>query len=261
MIRLDNVWKTYRERGHRTVVAAGVDAVFPEGVSVALLGRNGSGKSTMLRMIAGTQQPDIGTISITGTVSWPVGFAGSFHGELSGAQNTRFIARVYGVDTDELMEFVNDFANLGPQFHHPMRTYSSGMRSRLAFGISMGIRFDTYLVDEVTSVGDTDFKAKAKKVFSERMKNSAAIVVSHSQQMVRDMCDAGAVLENGTFTYYDDVRDAIAHHEWNWKTARAVMDRWHGNRTATIGDAKTILVVSALQRPVGANAYRLSVGP
>ena len=219
MIRLDNVWMSYHETGHRTVVAAGVDALFPDGVSVALLGRNGSGKSTMLRMIAGTQQPDIGTITTTGTVSWPVGFGGSFHNEMSGAQNTRFIARVYGVDTDELMEFVQGFANLGPQFHHPLRTYSSGMRSRLAFGISMGIKFDTYLVDEVTSVGDTDFKMKAKKVFAERMKDSAAIVVSHSKKMVRDMCDAGAVLENGTFTYYDDVRDAIAHHEWNMENS------------------------------------------
>ncbi|MEL6617695.1 MAG: ABC transporter ATP-binding protein [Pseudomonadota bacterium] len=225
MIRLENVWKSYRERGHRTVVAAGVDAVFPSGVSVALLGRNGSGKSTMLRMIAGTQRPDIGSISIAGTVSWPVGFGGSFHNEMSGAQNTRFIARVYGVDTDELIDFVSDFANLGPQFHNPMRTYSSGMRSRLAFGISMGIKFDTYLVDEVTSVGDTDFKLKAQKVFAERMKDSAAIVVSHSEKMVRDMCDAGAVLENGTFTYYDDVRDAIAHHAWNMENS----PRLHGN--------------------------------
>ncbi|WP_137702837.1 ABC transporter ATP-binding protein [Marimonas lutisalis] len=215
MIELIDVWKSFVETGHRTVVAAGVNAVFPTGVSVGLLGRNGSGKTTMLRMIAGTMKPDSGQIKVAGTLSWPVGFAGSFHGELTGAQNTRFIARVYGVDTDELMAFVEEFADLGPQFHHPLRTYSSGMRSRLAFGVSMGIKFDTYIVDEVTSVGDTDFKVKAKKVFHERMKNSSAIVVSHSQNMLRDMCDAGAVLENGTFTYYDDIRDAITHHEWN----------------------------------------------
>ncbi len=219
MIELIDVWKSFIESGHRTVVASGVSAVFPTGVSVGLLGRNGSGKSTMLRMIAGTMKPDHGTIHATGTISWPVGFAGSFHNELSGAQNTRFIARVYGVDTKELMAFVEEFANIGPQFHHPIRTYSSGMRSRLAFGVSMGIKFDTYLVDEVTSVGDTDFKMKAKKVFSERMKESSAIVVSHSKKMIREMCDAGVVLENGTFTYYEDVVDAISHHEWNMKNS------------------------------------------
>lgn len=215
MIRLDNIWKSYYESGHRTVCAMDISATFPDGVSVALLGRNGSGKSTLLRMIAGTQQPDHGRITISGSVSWPVGFGGSFHNELSGAQNTRFIARAYGVDTDELMAFVGDFADLGPQFHHPIRTYSSGMRSRLAFGVSMGIKFDTYLVDEVTSVGDTDFKLKSKKVFADRMKTSSAIVVSHSKAMLRSMCDAGGVLENGQFIYYDDVLDAIAHHEWN----------------------------------------------
>lgn len=215
MIVLRDVWKTFRLSGQRTTIAAGVNAVFPDGVSVGLLGRNGAGKSSLLKLIAGTMDPDHGTITSTGSVSWPVGFAGSFNGDLTGAQNTRFIARAYGVDTEELMDFVEGFANLGKHFHQPFKTYSSGMRSRLAFGTSMGIRFDTYLVDEVTSVGDTDFKRKAKQVFADRMANSAAIVVSHSTRMLRDMCDAGAVLEDGAFTYYEDIRDAIAHHEWN----------------------------------------------
>ncbi|MDW4498121.1 ABC transporter ATP-binding protein [Sulfitobacter sp. D35] len=215
MIRLENVWKSYTRGGHRTVVAAGINATFPSGVSVALLGRNGAGKSSMLRMIAGTMPVDRGRIWSTGTISWPVGFSGSFHAELSGAQNTRFIARLYGVDTDELMDFVGGFSNLGHHFYNPLRTYSSGMKSRLAFGISMGIKFDTYLVDEVTSVGDRDFKRKARRVFKARMADSSAIVVSHSTKMVLDLCDAGAVLENGNFIYYEDIRDAIEHHDWN----------------------------------------------
>ena len=225
MVRLENVWKSYHQSGHRTVVAAGLNATFATGVSVGLLGRNGAGKSSLLRMIAGTMPVDRGQIWSDGSISWPVGFAGSFHGELSGAQNIRFIARTYGVDTDELIDFVEGFANLGHHFHHPLRTYSSGMRSRIAFGVSMGIKFDTYLVDEVTSVGDKDFKTKAKQVFAARMENSSAIVVSHSASMMRDMCDAGAVLENGSFTYYDDIRDAIAHHEWNMKNGPSPMLR------------------------------------
>lgn len=215
MIRLENVWKSYRQGGDTTSIVKGLNAVFPTGVSVGLLGRNGAGKSTLLKMISGVMPCDSGRITSTGSVSWPVGFAGSFHGELTGAQNTRFVARAYGVDTNELMDFVEDFAELGKHFYHPIRTYSSGMRSRLTFGVSMGIQFDTYLVDEVTSVGDRDFKAKAKRVFADRMAKSGAIVVSHSTRMIRDMCDSGAVLERGTFTYYDDIRDAIAHHAWN----------------------------------------------
>ena len=154
MIRLENISKSYVLDGVRRTVADGINVVFPTGVSVGLFGRNGAGKSTLLRIIAGTIKPTSGRILSDGTISWPVGFAGSFHGELTGAQNTRFIARVYGVDTDALTAFVEDFAELGPHFHMPFRTYSSGMRSRLACGVSMGIRFDTYLVDEVTSVGD-----------------------------------------------------------------------------------------------------------
>jgi capsular polysaccharide transport system ATP-binding protein len=217
LIRLENVCKSFRQGGDRTIITAGLNAVFPTGVSVGLLGRNGAGKSTLLRMIAGTSPIDSGRISSTGSVSWPVGFAGSFHAELTGAQNTRFIARIYGVDTNDLMDFVEGFADLGKHFYHPLRTYSSGMRSRLAFGVSMGIKFDTYLVDEVTSVGDKDFKEKAKQVFADRMKDSSAIVVSHSTAMIRDMCDSGAVLERGTFTYYEDVGEAIEHHAWNIK--------------------------------------------
>src|SRR5690606_20736137 len=128
-------------------------------------GRNGAGKSTLMEMIGGTMEPDAGSIEVTGTVSWPVGFSGSFNKDMTGLQNTRFVARVYGVDTEGLVAFVRHFAELGGHFRMPIRSYSSGMRSRLAFGVSIGIPFDTYLVDEVTSVGDAAFKEKSRIVF------------------------------------------------------------------------------------------------
>jgi capsular polysaccharide transport system ATP-binding protein len=215
MIRLENLTKTFTLDGHRHVVLDNVNAEFRSGLSVALLGRNGAGKSTLLEIFAGKMAPTSGRVVSTGSISWPVGFAGSFHPELTGAQNTRFVARIYGVDTEELVRFVKDFAGLGPHFHLPFRTYSSGMRSRLAFGVSMGIPFDTYLVDEVTSVGDARFRVKSSAVFKERMKSAGAFVVSHSMRMVRDLCQAGAVLEGGGLTYYDDIEEAIAHHERN----------------------------------------------
>ncbi len=212
MIRFEQLTKSFWVRGERKVVIDGLDMALPSGQSLALLGRNGAGKSTLLQMIAGTMRPDSGRVHYDGTISWPVGFGGSFHRDLTGAQNVRFIARIYGIDTDELVDFVEDFAEIGKHFYMPVRTYSSGMRSRLAFGASMGIHFDTYLVDEVTAVGDAAFRAKSRQVFMERMKSSSAIMVSHDMTQVEEFCDAGIVLSQGQLEYFDDVKTAIERH-------------------------------------------------
>lgn len=215
MIRFENVTKEFILDGRRKVIMRNVDLEFPHRRSIGLLGRNGAGKSTLLQMIAGTMPPTSGRVVTQGAISWPVGYAGSFHGELSGAQNCRFIGRVYGVDTDELIDFVEDFAGLGVHFHLPLRTYSSGMKSRLAFGVSMGVAFDTYLVDEVTAVGDAAFKARSDELFKARMKNAGAVVVSHSMGQIRRLCDAVVVLEDGDLRYYEDVDKGIARHNKN----------------------------------------------
>lgn len=217
MIRLENLHKSFHYRGTVKHVARGVSIDFPPGRSIALLGRNGAGKSTLLNMLAGSMTPDEGRIVIEGTVSWPVGFQGSFHRDLTGAQNTRFLARVYGVDTAEMMAFVESFAELGNHFHQPVRTYSSGMRSRLGFGCSMAIRFDWYLVDEVTAVGDAAFKDKSAAVFRDRMEHSSAVFVSHSMGDVRRVCNSAVVMENGSLRYYRDLEEGIAQHERNMK--------------------------------------------
>lgn len=213
MIEVRDLRKTYYVKGVGKTVANSLNLTFPSKMSVGLFGRNGAGKSTLLRMIAGVEDPDSGSIRSDGTISWPVGFAGSFHPHLTGAQNTRFVARVYGIDTEELMDYVEDFAGLGVHFHAPFRTYSSGMRSRLAFGVSMGIKFDTYLVDEVTSVGDAVFRKKSKVLLRERIGESAAIVVSHSMPLMSEVCDAGVVLIDGNAHWFDDVDEAIEVHE------------------------------------------------
>jgi len=212
MITLKNVTKTYRTKGARKWVLKNANLTFPQGRSIALLGRNGAGKSTLLKMISGAIDCDKGEIICKGSISWPIGFAGSFHPDLTGAQNARFLARVYGVDTDELITFTKDFAELGDFFYMPFRTYSAGMRSRLAFGVSMAVPFDTYLVDEVTSVGDANFRKKCDDVLKFRMKNCGAIVVSHSMTTVRELCDCGAVISDGEIVFYDDVSQAIHQH-------------------------------------------------
>ena len=185
MIRLENLCKTYRIEGTSKIVANNVTFTFPSRRSIAIFGRNGAGKTTLLRMIAGTLPYDSGRIIKTGTVSWPVGFTGGFHGDLTGEQNTRFIARISGVDSDELVDYVRDFAELDQYFWLPVRTYSSGMRARLSFGVSMGVYFDTYLVDEVTATGDATFREKSTAVFAERIAHSGLIMVTHSLETAR----------------------------------------------------------------------------
>ncbi|GAA6194536.1 ABC transporter ATP-binding protein [Phaeobacter gallaeciensis] len=214
-VHLENVCKTFRLQGASKTIAHNITLDIPQGRSIALLGRNGTGKSSLLQMIAGAIQPDSGEIVSQGSVSWPVGFQGSFHRDLTGAQNAKFLARVYGVETRELLDFVADFAELGAHFHQPVRTYSSGMRSRLGFACSMGIHFDVYLVDEVTAVGDAAFKRKSEALFMNRLQSSGALFVSHSMPSIRRVCDAGAVLENGRLQFFDDVEEAINRHERN----------------------------------------------
>lgn len=209
IVQINAVNKSFHGQGRKIVVADNISLAIPAGTSVALLGVTGAGKSTLLNMISGSLRPDEDRILRNGTVSRPVGFAGSFHGDLTGAQNTRFVARTYGVDTDELLDFVTDFANLGDQINDPVRGYSSGMRARLAFALSMGLPFDLYLVDEVTAVGDAKFRAKSAIAFKSRMENAGAITVSHNMDQLRNLCSAGMVLRDGKLIWFDNVNDAI----------------------------------------------------
>lgn len=215
MIELRNLTKIFTLHGRQKVICDNINLVVPSLISVALLGRNGAGKSTLLKILAGNMEPTSGEVLTDGTISWPVGFAGSFHPDLTGAQNTKFVARIYGVDTEAMSRFVEDFARLGQHYRLPFRTYSSGMRSRLAFGVSMAIPFDTYLVDEVTATGDAAFRKSSSELFRDRMRNAGSFVVSHSIGTIRELCDVGLVLEDGAATYYEDLEEAIAHHERN----------------------------------------------
>lgn len=212
MIRLEGVGRSIRRGGRRIAVADGIWAEFPAGRSVALLGRNGAGKSTLLRMIAGLTPPDRGRIRRQGQVSWPVGFAGGFHPDLSGNANLGLLARLYAVDAAALRDFVATHSGLGDALAQPFRVYSSGMRARLAFTASMAIRFDTYLVDEVTAVGDQAFRAQSEAMLADRLSRAGAIVVSHSLPLLRRICDCGAVLEGGRLVFHDDLETAIAEH-------------------------------------------------
>lgn len=212
MITLDHVSKRFRHQGADRVVARDISFAFPPGERVGLLGRNGAGKSTMLKMLSGLIRPDSGRIHAAGLVSWPVGFAGSFHADLTGAQNIRFLARLYGLPVRDACKQARDISGLGDQIDWPLRQYSAGMKSRLAFAASMLVQFDTYLVDEITAVGDGAFRKRCEAILSERLKDRNAVIVSHSFEVIERLCTSAVVLEQGRFFYYRRPAKAIEHY-------------------------------------------------
>ena len=213
MIQLDHVSKSFRRERVTRHILHDVSFEVPSDRNIAILGRNGAGKSTLMRLIAGTLQPDRGKVIRHRRVSWPMGFSGAAHPALTGAQNTRFVARIYGRDSAGLDEYVQDFAELGAYYHLPVSTYSSGMKARLAFALSMGVDFEVYLVDEVIGVGDTTFRRKCADAFRQRMDRSRVLMISHNAATLRQFCDAGLVIEAGRLTYFDTVDAAIDAHE------------------------------------------------
>ncbi len=219
MIEFRDVSKHYLTPTSRKVIVDRLSLRLPAGSKVGLLGRNGAGKTTLLAMVAGTAPPASGEIRRKGAISWPLGFGVSFHPDLTGKQNARFVARIYGVDTDALVDYVADFAEIGEFMNMPVRSYSSGMKARLAFGMAMGMEFDWYLVDEITAVGDSRFRRKSLAVFKSRLKDAGLLMVSHNTGTIRDYCTSGLVIENGRAEFFPDVREAIARHEANMRRA------------------------------------------
>jgi capsular polysaccharide transport system ATP-binding protein len=209
MIQLDRIFKFYKTGEHVQIVLDHVSVVFQSGFSYGFLGVNGAGKSTTLRLIAGTELPNSGRIRRSVRVSWPLGFAGGFHPLMTGRENVKFVARVYGADVKSVIHFVEDFSELGDYMDAPVKTYSSGMMARLAFALSMAIEFDCYLIDEVTAVGDIRFQARCKAAFDRRREHSDLIVVSHSMQTIKDYCDRGVVLVDGQLIMFEAIDNAI----------------------------------------------------
>ena len=208
MIVLENITKIYPTNLGPHVVLHDVSLTIPVGTSIGLLGRNGAGKSTLLRILGGAEMPTAGTVRREARVSWPIGFTGAFHGSLTGEENCRFAARIYSQDVDYVVESTKEFADIGRYFYIPVRTYSTGMRARLAFGLSMSIDFDVYLVDEVTAVGDLSFRNKCNLALKAKRRTGSLVVVSHNMPTIRHLCDRCAVLERGTLSMYDSVDEA-----------------------------------------------------
>ncbi len=212
MIALERVSKSYRTAAGRRVVLDDTTIEFAAGHNVGILGGNGVGKSTLIRLIAGSEMPDRGRITRHARVSFPLGFGGTFHGALSGRENIAFMARVYGAAVRPTIRFVEEFAELGEYLDMPVQTYSAGMRARLAFGACLAIEFDVYLIDEVTEVGDERFRKRCAAAFRERLRRSDIIVASHNAHTIRQYCDRAAILSNGRLQMFDNVAGAFEQY-------------------------------------------------
>jgi capsular polysaccharide transport system ATP-binding protein len=218
MLKLQNVTKFYKIKSKRHYVIRDLSYEFPENTSIAILGANGAGKSTLLRLLGGIELPNTGSIITNKSISWPVGLGSGYLMNLSARENIRFVCHIYNKSRHErlrITEFVYNFAEIGKFFDMPIETYSSGMRGRVNFGLSMAFDFDYYLVDEVTGVGDPFFKKKAAEVFQEKRKKAGILFVSHNIKQIRETCDIGVYLENGKFTVYQDIEEAIKRYQKN----------------------------------------------
>lgn len=213
MIELQNVSKYYPTRFGRQYVLKEVTFTLPADRNIAILGANGAGKSTLLRLLGGMDMPSRGKIVRHNRVSWPLALSGGFQGSMTGRENTRFICRIHGIyDTHPVEEWVKAFSEIGKAFELPIKNYSSGMKSKFSFAVSMAFEFDTYLIDEITAVGDARFKKKCNDVFEQKQQSANLIMVSHDMGTLRRQCDMGILLHQGVLSLYPDIEEAIARY-------------------------------------------------
>lgn len=207
MISLSNVTKTYHTRFGPNKVLDDVSFTLAKGQAIGVMGRNGAGKSTLTRILSGVEYPTSGSVDRQMSVSWPLGYAGAFQSSLTGADNTRYVARIYGAPVKETLEYVEEFAQLGRYFRMPIKTYSAGMHARLAFGVSLAIDFDCYLIDEVVGAGDHRFAERCQQALQERRRKGALLMISHDVHILKDYCDSGAILSNGKLSFYETLEE------------------------------------------------------
>ncbi|MET0240242.1 MAG: ABC transporter ATP-binding protein [Sphingobium sp.] len=215
MIRTENVFKVYPTRSGDRTVLNDISFTLDRGEKLGVLGRNGAGKSTLVRLVSGAEQPTSGSVTRTMSVSWPLAFGGAFQGTLSGLDNIRFISRIYKQDYNQNIDFVAQFTELGLYLKEPVKSYSQGMRARLAFAISMIIEFDCYLIDEINAVGDVRFHERCEVELFQKRSDRAMLIISHDTNYVRQHCSRFSVLHEGHMHFYTDFDQAYDQHMYN----------------------------------------------
>ena len=216
MIEVNNLTKSFLYKGKKNIVFNNISFQIYDGESVALMGRNGAGKSTLLRLLGGTDIPDSGTIKSNNSISWPVGLEGGFQGSLTGKENVIFVSKLFlGNDRKKILEkvrFVEEFAEIGKYFYRPFKTYSSGMKSRVTFGLSMAFQFDYYLIDEVTAAGDQKFREKCSEALQKLHQKASFIMVDHNLWGLEFHCDRAFILHEGSLLMFDNIKEGINKH-------------------------------------------------
>jgi capsular polysaccharide transport system ATP-binding protein len=223
MIHFKNVSKYYPTKQGRSYVFKDINMSLPTDRNIAILGPNGVGKSTLIKMLGGADFPSSGEIKSEQRISWPLGLQGGLQGSMSARENVRFVARINGFrDTQPVEQQVADFAQIGSYFDEPVKTYSNGMRSKITFGLAMAfeLNFDVLLIDELTAVGDANFKAKSKKILLEKYEDTKLIMVNHSINELKQFCQAGVVIKNQTLNYYPDLDMAIEDYKETYTNAK-----------------------------------------
>ena len=216
MIELQNVTKYFRTPHGKKYLLKNVSFTIPEGVNVGIFGRNGAGKSTLMKMLGRIEFPNEGKILSDKSFSWPMGLSGGFQGNMTGRANVKFVCRIYGKHINEInksIEFVKDFSELGDYFDMPIKTYSSGMKSRLSFGLSLAFDFDYLLIDETLSVGDKRFKKKSKEALMKKIESCNVLLVSHSMSTLVEICDVGIVVDSAKLYYFENIKDAVKMYD------------------------------------------------
>jgi capsular polysaccharide transport system ATP-binding protein len=214
MIKVSNLTKSFRYQGKKTTIFRDLNFTINTGESIAILGANGAGKSTLLRILGGIDLPDSGKIETDASISWPVGLVGGFQGSLTGRENVTFVSRIYADKRDipDKIRYVEEFAELGVYFDRPFKTYSSGMRSRVTFGLSMAFNFDVYLIDEITAAGDQRFREKSKRILVDRRQHADFLMVDHNLWGLQLHCDRAFILDGGKIEEFSSVEEAVAIH-------------------------------------------------
>jgi len=251
MIIFDNVTKYYTANGSRKYILKNVSLTIPTGRNIAILGPNGAGKSTTLRLIGGAEAPNSGTVSSDQMISWPLGLASGFQGSLTARQNVLFVCEINGFTKEEIksvMAYVVDFSELGNYFDVAVGKFSSGMRARLTFALSMSFRFDVYLVDELTSVGDQIFREKANKAFTALKKRASLMFVSHNLKVVKESCDSALLLRDGAAEFFGDMDEGIFEYQKFIKEKKGIpeddLGRHQEETTATARSKESPLISS-----------------
>lgn len=215
MIEIKNATKYFKTDNGKKYILKDVNLIIPGKKNIGILGRNGTGKSTLLRMLGGIDFPTSGEIFSKNSFSWPMGLSGGFQTSMTGLENVKFVCRIYGKNEEEMQSIIGNvksFSELGDYFTMPIKLYSSGMKSRLSFGLSLAFDFDYIIIDETLSVGDENFKQKSKDALAKKMEKCNVLLVSHSMGILREICDSGIVLDQGKVDYYEDIKDAISHY-------------------------------------------------